>query len=278
MDSNTGYFSHPVIFISPEQYDFSLFSGSGLIGAGTNGKTIGANLKMPKMAASVMISDIAYLTKQGTEDLEFIGLYNPGELSIQLDSCMFNSGVQFRFPAGSSIGAKEKIYITSNAASTFWDGKKGIVYQWESGRLADEGEKIQLMNKYGKVLDQVIYDIKAPWPVPLNSQQAISLSRYDVDNHFAENWKLLTLTEIAGVTELSASKSVSIYPNPSTGVFTISELEGGTRSYEVFNLQGKAIKKGLVVLGQATIDLSALENGMYLFRSGAESGKLMLMK
>jgi len=276
-EGNNNLYLNP-FFISPEQYDFSLFSGSGLIGAGSNGKTIGANLKMPKLPASVMISDIAYQTKQGNEDLEFIGLYNPGELSISLDSCIFNSGVQFMFPTGSSIGAKGKIYITSNAASTYWTNKIGMVYQWVSGRLADEGEKIQLMNKYGKVIDQVIYDSKAPWPVPVNTQQAISLSRYDVDNHFAENWKLVSLSGIADVPSLSTGKSISIYPNPSTGIFTINELDGGNRSYEVFNLQGKAIIKGIVVAGHATIDLSGLENGMYLFRSGAELGKLMLMK
>ena len=276
-DGKNNLFLNP-LFISPEQYDFSLFSGSALTVAGTDGKTIGANLKMPKIPVSVMISDIAYLTKQGGEDLEFIGLYNPGEIPIPLDSCLFNSGVQFMFPAGSSIAAKGKIYITSNAASSFWNGKTGMVYQWESGRLADEGEKIQLMNKYGKVMDQVIYDIKAPWPVPLNSQQAISLSRYDVDNHFGENWKLSTLSEIAGIPTLSTGKSISIYPNPSTGIFTIGELDGDTRNYEVFNLQGKSIQKGIVVSGKATINLSGLENGMYLFRSGAESGKLMLIK
>jgi len=126
-------------------------------------------------------------------------------------------------------------------------------------------------------MDQVIYDIKAPWPVPLNTQQAISLSRYDVDNHFGEYWKLSTLSEIAGIPSLITDKSLSIYPNPSTGIFTISEMDGA-RNYEVLNLQGKTILKGMVVSGQVQIDLSGLDNGMYLFRSGAESGKLMLIK
>jgi len=276
-DGKNNLFMNP-LFISPEQYDFSLIPGSALITAGINGKTIGASLKMPKLPASVMISDIAYLTKSGTEDLEFIGLYNPGELPIPLDSCLFNSGVQFMFPAGASIAAKGKIYITSNAASSYWTGKNGMVYQWESGRLADEGEKIQLMNRFGKVIDQVIYDIKAPWPVTLNTQQAISLSQYDVDNHFGENWKLMTLSEIAGVPALTTGASLSIYPNPSTGIFTINLPDGGARNYEVFNLQGNSIMKGMVVSGKVVIDLSGLDKGMYLFRSGAESGKLMLIK
>jgi hypothetical protein len=265
-------------FINPAFYDLSLLSGSSLIGAGTDGTTIGANLKLPKLPVSAMISDIAYFTEKGAEDLEFIGLYNPGDSQITLDSCMFTRGVTFMFPAGVSIGPKGKIYVTSNAASAFWNGKGAVLYQWESGRLADEGEKIQLVNKFGKVIDQVIYDNKAPWPVPTISTEAISLTRFDVDNHFGEYWNLLPISEIVSAPILSDNKSFSVYPNPSTGIITITALNGDARNYEVFNLQGTLVKMGTVDSGQTTIDLSELEDGMYFIRSGADSGKILLMK
>jgi len=266
------------LFADPVQYDFSLLAGSPLIGSGTFGKNLGANLKLPKLPISAMISDIAYASDPGKEDLEFIGLYNPGDSPIQLDSCMFTSGINFTFPLGVTLTPKEKIYVTSLATSTFWNSKGAVVYQWESGHLDDAGEKIQLVNIFGKVIDQVIYNNKAPWPVLPNTSVGISLNRYDVDNHFGEYWKLLPLSEMVGVSKESNDRLFSIYPNPSKGVVTISGLKSDAQNYELFNLQGKLIMKGIALSGQVTLDLSGLDNGMYLIRSGSDTGKLVLMK
>lgn len=276
-DGKNNLFANP-LFANPAQFDFSLLSGSPIIGAATNGN-MGANLKLPKLPLSVMISDIAYLTQPGAEDLEFIGLYNPGEARIMLDSCSFTKGVAFTFPEGASIGAKEKIYITSNAASAFWANRGAVAYQWESGRLADEGEKIQLSNRYGKVIDQVIYGNKAPWPVPQNSQQAITLSRFDVDNHFAEYWKLLSIGEIVGVPAISDHKTVAVYPNPATSKLVISARDAANSFAEIFSSTGQLIRQvKLDYSGSATIGVSNLKNGLYLVKVGASTTKVLILR
>jgi hypothetical protein len=276
-DGKNNLFANP-LFTNPVVYDFSLLSGSPLIGSGTNGN-IGASLKLPKLPFSVMISDIAYLTQYGTEDLEFVGLYNPGDLSIQLDSCMFSEGFTFMFPEGASIGAKKKLYVTSNAASAFWNGRGAVVYQWESGRLANEGEKIQLMNKYGKVIDQVIYENKAPWPVPQNSQQGITLSRFDVDNHFGEYWKLSNLNTIVNVKDDIASDSdLKFYPNPTSGILNISGLEMEETLLNVYNLTGVLVKSQMVNSSNSQVSLERLDQGIYIVRCGNFSLRVVLMK
>ena len=264
-------------FTNPTEYDFSLLPESPLIGAGTNGTTIGANLLLPALPVSVMISDIAYVTEQGTDILEFIGLYNPGNSSISLDSCSFTEGIAYTFPVGTSIEPKRKIYITSNAVSPFWEGKVAVIHQWKSGRLADEGEKIQLSNKYGKVIDQVVYNNKSPWPLPSKSSEGITLTRFDVDNHFGENWKLIPVAEMVSVPTLSKNNLFSVYPNPTTNTITINGLEK-SQDYEVINLQGKVIMRGTADSETISIDLSGQENGIYLIRSGNVSRKILLMK
>ena len=264
-------------FRNPTEYDFTLLPESPLIGAGTNGTTIGANLLLPALPVSVMISDIAYVNEPGTENLEFIGLYNPGNSPISLDSCSFTEGITYIFQAGTAIEPKGKIYITSNSASLFWKGKGVVVYQWESGHLADEGEKIQLSNKYGKVIDQVVYNNKSPWPLPSKSSEGITLTRFDVDNHFGENWKLIPVAEMVSVPTLSKNNLFSVYPNPTTNTFTIKGLEKN-QSYEVINIQGKVITKGTVDSETISIDLSEQKNGIYLIRSGNVFRKILLMK
>jgi len=254
-----------------------LLPESPLIGAGTNGTTIGANLLLPALPVSVMISDIAYVTEQGTDILEFIGLYNPGNSPISLDSCSFTEGIAYTFPVGTSIEPKRKIYITSNAVSSFWEGKVAVIHQWKSGRLADEGEKIQLSNNIGKVIDQVIYNNKAPWPLPSKPSEGITLTRFDVDNHFGENWKLLSIDEMVSTQTHLINKSFSAYPNPTTNTITINGLEK-SQDYEVINLQGKVIMRGTADSETISIDLSGQENGIYLIRSGNVSRKILLMK
>ena len=276
-DGKNNLFVNP-LFTNPALNDFSLLSGSPLIGAATDG-TIGANLTLPALPVSVMISDIAYYTQLGTEDLEFIGLYNPSETRIELDSCAFSSGVTFTFSQGVSIGPKEKLYITSNAASAFWNGRGAIVYQWESGRLADEGEKIQLVNKYGKVIDQVIYNNKTPWPVPLNSQYGITLSRFDVDNHFAEYWKILSIGEIVSSPEISYGNSFAVYPNPATNQLFISAKGESNSMAEIYSSIGQLIKQiKLNENGETILDASMLENGIYLVKVGNNRSKVIVSR
>jgi hypothetical protein len=266
------------LFANTTFYDLSLQAGSPLIGVGTNGKNLGANLTLPALPASAMICDIAYVTELGAEDLEMIGIYNPGDSPISMDGCMFTSGIKFTFPKWVSISPKDKIYVTSNTSSSYWNGRGAAVYQWESGHLDDAGEKIQFVNKYGKVIDQVKYNNKSPWPLPQNSSEGITLARFDVDNHFGENWAIIPVYDMVGVKKITAQNSFNVYPNPTRGLVTISNPSNEPRNFEIFNFQGKLVKMARVDSGTAKFDLSNLENGIYFIRSGKNTGKIMLMK
>jgi len=276
-DGKNNLFVNP-LFTNPVNFDFSLQSGSTLIGAATDGN-MGANIKLPVLPLAVMISDIAYYTDPAAEDLEFIGLYNPGESLIMLDSCVFLSGVTFTFPIGTSIGPKEKLFVTSNIASSFWDRKNIKVIQWESGRLADEGEKIQLVNKFGKVIDQVIYNNKSPWPMPENSQTGITLNRFDMDNHFGENWKLISVGEIVGVHAISDKPSITVYPNPASSKITVTVLGDFNSLIQVISPMGQIVKSSqLDKKGSAEINISDLKNGIYFIKSGSFTEKLLISR
>ncbi len=276
-DGKNNLFVNP-LFTNPVNFDFSLQSGSTLIGTATDGN-MGASIKLPDLPLTAMISDIAYYTDPTVEDIEFIGLYNPGESAITLDSCAFVSGVTFSFPIGTLIGPKEKLFVTSNASSAFWNGKNIKVIQWESGRLADEGEKIQLVNKFGKVIDQVIYNNKSPWPVLLNTQQVIALKGYDVDNHFGENWKLVSVGDIVGVHAISAEPSISVYPNPSSSKIKVSVLGDSNALIQVISPMGQLVKSvQLDQIGTAEVDISDLKNGVYLIRTGTFTEKLLIAR
>ncbi len=253
------------LFKDPSQFNFSLLASSPCIGTASLGNR-GSGLTDTGLEPEVMISDIAYYTEPTVENLEFIALYNPGNSSVDLSSHQFISGVTFTFPEGASIAPKAKVYVTSNAASSFWNNKGLTVYQWEIGKLADEGEEIKLIDKAAIVIDEVTYNNKAPWPVPGNADQTISLSRFDVDNHFAEYWHLSTREEITKSNRLATGTKITVYPNPTSGKIFISRKEMNQAIAEVYNLNGNKIFEQLLNTTSSTIDISQFPPGIYLLK------------
>lgn len=72
-------------------------------------------------------------------------------------------------------------------------------------------------------------------------------------------------------TGFEAISSLKVYPNPSTGIFTIATQENVT--VEVYDLVGKAIVKQTMTVGSNSIDISNYASGIYLLKATNASGK-----
>ena len=83
--------------------------------------------------------------------------------------------------------------------------------------------------------------------------------------------------EIIHLTNLSVKEqsllNAQLYPNPTTGQLTV-EMEGLTE-VEVYNLVGQCLLRQVVSEGTAIIDMSALQNGVYMVKVSANSGSVM---
>ncbi|MFL5765914.1 MAG: T9SS type A sorting domain-containing protein [Bacteroidia bacterium] len=89
-----------------------------------------------------------------------------------------------------------------------------------------------------------------------------------------------------GITELDVSE-LSVYPNPGSGLFDVNySLAGSNAAMKIYDLGGKKIWESNLREGMdqtIQIDLSAFENGIYLYRIGDEkeiktSGKIVIVK
>jgi hypothetical protein len=83
----------------------------------------------------------------------------------------------------------------------------------------------------------------------------------------ADAFVTVTVSNCNGVKELVAN-GISIYPNPTNGILNISissELAGNT-SIEVYDAIGKLAIKETLSNDMNTINLSKLEDGIYVFR------------
>jgi hypothetical protein len=72
----------------------------------------------------------------------------------------------------------------------------------------------------------------------------------------------------------TTTNNLGVYPNPTSGVVTINDMNGAN-SVQVMNLAGQTV---LNVLNSNVIDMSSLENGIYLLKAGTSTAVMTLMK
>jgi hypothetical protein len=65
---------------------------------------------------------------------------------------------------------------------------------------------------------------------------------------------------------------VLIYPNPSTGIYTIDLNEDA--QVEVYDMLGKVVYKREAQEGKSTIDISNYQAGIYLLHVKSENGSV----
>jgi hypothetical protein len=153
---------------------------------------------------NVVINEIHYDPDIKTEAVEFIELHNTAAVDIDLSGWYFSTGISYLFPAGSTLSAGGYIIVAYSPAqidSKWSDNRSGIPPHWVfgpfQGRLANEGEVIELRNPDGDLVDRVEYRLGFPWPtvgdpVPISqpgSGCSIQLINPSLDNDLAGSWR-----------------------------------------------------------------------------------------
>jgi hypothetical protein len=104
------------------------------------------------------------------------------------------------------------------------------------------------------------YRIKPLANLPVGTQIENTAHIYfDFNPAVVTNTSVNNFTTAVGNTSISESKKLFVYPNPSTGIFTIS----AKANIEVYNIVGELI---LFENNATSIDLTAVPKGMYFVR------------
>jgi hypothetical protein len=268
-------FSNPQ-FTNPNKFDFSLSPISPCLGAANNGD-IGANLQFDEMISQIYISALGYNSPHTDMDLEFIILSNKGTKDIDISGYSITKGVSFSFPEESNFRAGRDIYITNNASSEFWFDKGLNVYQWESGRLADDGEAVKIETPTGIIIDRVRYNENTTWP-DAKSGQGIQLIADDLDNHFGSNWESLDFINMVGIDdEFAMNTEFQVYPNPSTGKVFLEGLSVDSAIVGIYTVAGTKVKQQVLLRNETSLDLSNLGAGLYIVKCGGYTQRIVLL-
>ncbi len=255
------------LFVDPDGYDFTLQSGSPAEG-------YGASTSWSDVPRDLAIVEIGY---PGIADpnREWLVLRNDSDAPIDLLGYSLSDAVTWTQLFPLVLGPGEQVWVVRDGS--FFANVPDAVVQWESGQLANEGERILLHNPSGMVVDFVQYEPVAPWPIPSAQQESLLRISADRDNHFASSWQLEALIH----TPVLASKKgeLHIFPNPTSGRVQLTGLNAdeGRVSAELWNFAGQRVLAWQWGASEAWVfDVSGLAPGLYVVRSGTQHGTLVI--
>ncbi|MHC4300059.1 MAG: lamin tail domain-containing protein, partial [Planctomycetota bacterium] len=119
-----------------------------------------------------------YHPAEGGAALEFIELYNNRAVFEDLTGYAFTNGIGYMFEPGTIIAPKSYLVIARDPASVEQAyGISGVAGPF-TGRLSNDGERIELSGGAGQIVITLPYDDEGPWPVsPDGAGHSLILSK-----------------------------------------------------------------------------------------------------
>ena len=128
------------------------------------------------------------------DDFEFVELANLGPAAISLQGVRLTTGIQFDFSGGrlATLSAGERLVVVKNQAA--FDARYGTnlpVTGEYAGSLNNAGELLQLVDRFGRVIQEFAYSDNTPWPAAADGS-GWSLEVRDPIGNYREagNWQV----------------------------------------------------------------------------------------
>ena len=119
----------------------------------------------PATADTLVVSELHYNPPGADDPGEFLELLNVSTGPLDLTGARFDRGIQFSFPAGTTLAPGERAVVVARAAD--FAGRPGlrVLGEFEDGsRLDNGGEWLRLRAWDGAVITEFAWDDAAPWP------------------------------------------------------------------------------------------------------------------
>jgi hypothetical protein len=147
--------------------------------------------------AQVLINEIFYHAPNDLTDLQWIELHNPTDSAVGLAGWSFSKGVKFTFAEGVSIAPHGYVVICKNRERfrQFYDVP--VAGEFEKS-IKRSGERLELRNAAGDLVDTVTFGDRPPWPTSPDGWSA-SLERIcpTAPSGVPENWAASPLSDDA---------------------------------------------------------------------------------
>ncbi|MBN2215473.1 MAG: CotH kinase family protein [Bacteroidales bacterium] len=282
--NNSNKFGNP-LFNAPNRFNFRLLPGSPCLNAANDNKgysDLGTYHHPYTGKPHAMFSRIFYNPLGKTDQSEYLAILNPSDMMVDLSGYRITRGITYEFPPDALLYPGEQYILVKNLYFSSWQYTNGKILQWTDGSLSNQGEKIQLTDSHGIVVDQVDYRPYAPWPpASYHLGEVLILKNAELDNHFPESWTTSVYTGINKQNDISPAGSFNIYPNPASGKVCIDMHDHSLPGIlEIYDLFGRLVLRIQTDNNKSlnTIDLSGLRSGSYLIRCGDLTQILVLIQ
>jgi len=140
--------------------------------------------------SQVLINEIQYHPLSDDHGEEYIELYNAGPTPVDLSGWRFSDGIVYTFPGGISIPAGGYVVVGHEPTTVeAVYGISSVLGPFESGRLANGGERVAIEDAGGTLVDEVTYDDHRPWPeLPDGKGPSLELISPAFDNDRPCSW------------------------------------------------------------------------------------------
>jgi hypothetical protein len=142
----------------------------------------------------VVFNEIMYHPPTNEAAMEWVELYNQMAVDVDLSGWSLSGGISYDFAEGTVLPGGGYLIVAS-APATFM-GVTGLtnVLGPFTGRLANEGEQLDLRNRSQRLMDRLSYGVDGDWPVGPDDG-GVSLAKRDPDTASAPagNWTVSPL-------------------------------------------------------------------------------------
>ena len=90
---------------------------------------------------------------------EWVELYNQMSVDIDLSGWRIEGGIDYKFPPDTTLPAGSYIVVAANPSALSVPALGPL-----TGRLANNGERLRLLNNNGRLMDELSYSDQPPWP------------------------------------------------------------------------------------------------------------------
>ena len=230
-----------------------------------------SNITVPNLVISrIHYNPLVTATYPISDDQEFIEITNASNQTVTLTGIYFKEvGFSYQFPANSTIGANQRIYLASNPAifqSIYGSTAFGQFYR----NLANSSEKLIMADAFGNTIDEVTYDDAAPWPDADGNGAYLQLISTSLDNALASSWVANTSGTLSS-TGFTNSSSLQISPNPAESSLHIKS-EVALQQVVIYSSIGQALRYENVASTQLDLDISNLSKGIYFVQTTSVQG------
>lgn len=234
-----------------------------------------ANVAVPNLVISrIHYNPLVTAIYPISDDQEFIEITNASNQTVTLTGIYFKElGFSYQFPANSTIGANQRIYLASNP--TIFQSKYGNTAFGQFYRnLANSSEKIIMADAFGNTIDEVTYDDSLPWPDADGNGAYLQLISTSLDNNLASSWVANTSGTLASANFIS-TQSVQLSPNPVNAMLHI-QAQVAVQKVVVYSSVGQVLVAQEPHSSAIDLDVSSLANGIYFVQTASDQGSTIL--